>query len=246
MTLRPFWTYFGGKWRIAPRYPAPTHRRIIEPFAGAAGYSLRYADHDVTLIDADEVIAGMWAYLIRVRPSEVLALPDVPEGGTVDDVSWPCEEARWLAGFWLSRGQTHPNKRASSWMRDPRYSRWAWGDHARQRIASQVESIRHWRIIHGTYADAQHVAATWFVDPPYERAGVRYRHGSHALDFQALAAWCRSRAGQVVVCEQDGASWLPFEPFYVAKANESVNGGKRSAEAIWTGGVDPAFAMEAG
>jgi len=37
-----------------------------------------------------------------------------------------------------------------------------------------------------------------------------------------------------MVCEQDGANWLPFKPFLLAKANESVNGGKISAEALWT------------
>ena len=39
--LLPFWAYYGGKWRSAPRYPAPVHGRIIEPFAGAAGYAMR-------------------------------------------------------------------------------------------------------------------------------------------------------------------------------------------------------------
>jgi hypothetical protein len=36
VSLRPFWRYYGGKWRAAPRYPRPTHDTIIEPFAGAA------------------------------------------------------------------------------------------------------------------------------------------------------------------------------------------------------------------
>lgn len=39
--LKPFWRYYGGKYRAAPRYPVPLHRTIVEPFAGAAGYSLR-------------------------------------------------------------------------------------------------------------------------------------------------------------------------------------------------------------
>lgn len=242
--LRPFWTYYGGKWRVAPRYPAPTYPRIVEPFAGAAGYSLRHAHLDVTLVDADETIAGIWTYLVSVSPAEIASLPDVPDGGTVDDVAWPCEEARWLAGFWLTRGGATPNKSASAWMRDPRYSAWSWGDKARERIASQVESIRHWTVIHGDYADAPDVPATWFVDPPYERAGTRYRMGSRSIDFAALAAWCRSRPGQVMVCEQAGADWLPFKPVFVAKANESVNGGKRSPEALWTGGVPDCFARD--
>ena len=41
--LRPFFCYYGGKWRAAPKYPPPEHDTIVEPFAGAAGYATRYA-----------------------------------------------------------------------------------------------------------------------------------------------------------------------------------------------------------
>ena len=51
--LKIFFSYFGGKWRAAPHYPAPTEPHIIEPFAGAAGYAMRYPERKVTLIDAD-------------------------------------------------------------------------------------------------------------------------------------------------------------------------------------------------
>jgi hypothetical protein len=42
-TVRPFFSFFGSKWRVAPHYPAPERDLIIEPFAGSAGYSLRHA-----------------------------------------------------------------------------------------------------------------------------------------------------------------------------------------------------------
>jgi site-specific DNA-adenine methylase len=51
MSLRPFFTYTGGKYRLAPRYPEPRHNLIIEPFAGSAGYSLRHPEREVLLID---------------------------------------------------------------------------------------------------------------------------------------------------------------------------------------------------
>lgn len=47
------------------------------------------------------------------------------------------------------------------------------------------------------------------------------------------ASFCWSRKGQVMVCEQEGATWMPFRYFHTAKGNESVNGGKISAEVIW-------------
>lgn len=231
--LRPFFTYYGGKWRVAPKYPPPRHALIVEPFAGAAGYSLRHHERDVLLIERNPVIAGIWRYIIGACPSEVLDLPDLPEGGTVHDVAWPCDGARDLAGMWLTRGGVHPNRSPSSWMRDPRYAHWSWGPRARQRIASQVSAVRHWRIMGGDCLGAPDVEATWFVDPPYRVAGEKYPHGARAIDFEALARWCRTRPGQVIVCENQGADWLPFEPFLVAKGNESLHGGKRTAEAIW-------------
>jgi len=230
LALKPFWTYYGGKYRIAPSYPEPMFGTIIEPFAGAAGYSLRYADRDIILVDKSEIICGIWRYLIKTTASEVLNLPFCTH---TDDVAWPCQEAKWLAGFWLIRGGAHPNKSASAWMRDPRYSKWSWGDHAKNRIASQVDSIRHWRITHGDYRDVPNIEATWFIDPPYHRGGSKYKYGTAGIDFQHLGDWCNRVTGQAIVCEQDGANWLPFRHHRIAKANEGV-GRKPCHEVMWT------------
>lgn len=53
MILRPFFRYYGAKWRAvhAGLYPEPQHRFICEPFAGAAGYALHYPHLAVELID---------------------------------------------------------------------------------------------------------------------------------------------------------------------------------------------------
>lgn len=37
------WSYYGTKKKIAKYYPSPQYDKIIEPFAGAAQYSL-YGD----------------------------------------------------------------------------------------------------------------------------------------------------------------------------------------------------------
>ena len=103
----------------------------------------------------------------------------------------------------------------------------------RERIASQLGTIRHWTLIEGDYTEAPDIAATWFIEPPYEVAGRHYRH--RPTDYGELAAWCRSRRGQTIVCENVGAEWLPFEPWRDCKANESKTGGKVSREAIWLG-----------
>lgn len=108
-----------------------------------------------------------------------------------------------------------------------------WGPRVRETIASQLGAIRHWQIREGSYQTlVVDGAATWFVDPPYRVAGVHYRCGSSAIDYPALAAWCRSRAGQVIVCEAAGADWLPFEQLGAVKTTRT---GVRSGEARWLG-----------
>jgi hypothetical protein len=232
--LRPFFTYYGGKWRVAKRYPAPQHERVVEPFAGAAGYSVRHYAHRILLVDADPVIVGVWDYLIRTPAAEIMRLPLWPgPDATIDDLH-VCREARDLIGFCLNKGTTRPSKSPSAWMRSGAHDNEFWGEAYRARIARQVEYIRHWRIIHASYDAVPEVEATYFIDPPYQGAGKHYVYSSRALDYERLGEWCRSRPGQVIVCEGPGATWLPFRPHLQAKANESATGGKVSHEYIWT------------
>lgn len=230
--LGPFFCYFGGKWRAAPLYPPPRYGRIIEPFAGAAGYATRYADRKVTLVELDPLIAALWRYLIRVRPAEILSIPAVVTG-SADDLP-VCEEARWLVGFWLNKGVSHPRKTPSKWMRADTRPTSYWGTTVRQRIASQVDAIRHWRVVEGSYEEAPDREATWFIDPPYQLAGKHYR--SQVDDYRALAHWCRNRRGQVMVCENQGATWLPFEPFRRIRSTSGPHGKTFSTEVLWSGG----------
>ncbi|MFL6862652.1 MAG: hypothetical protein ACJ8DZ_06610, partial [Allosphingosinicella sp.] len=58
-------------------YPAPRYNTIIEPFAGSAGYSLRYHERTVILYEIDPVVVAVWKYLIGVTPREILAIPDL-------------------------------------------------------------------------------------------------------------------------------------------------------------------------
>lgn len=233
--LWPFFTYFGGKWRIAPRYPAPVHDTIVEPFAGSAGYSLRYPDRRIVLCEKDPLLAALWRWLTRVNSSEILSLPNIGNDQTIDDLVGVSQEARWLVGFWLNKGMTAPCRTPSKWMREGLRPNSQWGDAIRQRIARQVECIRHWHVIEGDYTTIDVAGpATWFVDPPYQGApGRRYRINNRKLDYRLLGDWCRSRTGQVIVCENVGATWLPFVPYLTAKGSEGANRTGTSEEAIW-------------
>jgi|UPI000120C919 Site-specific DNA methylase len=77
--LRPFFKHYGSKWRLACRAPQPQYDTIIEPFAGSAGYSLRYgAGRRVLLIDASEDTCTIWRYLLGASEDEILDLPVAP------------------------------------------------------------------------------------------------------------------------------------------------------------------------
>jgi hypothetical protein len=249
--LRPFFTFYGGKWRAAPFYAAPQHDHIVEPFAGSAGYAMRYPNKRVTLVERDPLIAATWRYLLAVTPTEVLALPDIRSDQTVDDLA-VCPEARLLIGWWLNGGSARPWKSPSSWMRSmvanggPGWTtgggQLSWSQRVRERIAGQLGAIRHWTLIEGSYESAPAVEATWFIDPPYQVAGKHYRFGSEGIDYATLGAWCATRQGQVMVCENVGATWLPFRHWRDIKGSEAKHGGKVSREAIWTNGQDVSLA----
>lgn len=231
-SLRPFFSYYGGKWYAAKHYPAPRYSTLVEPFAGGAGYSLRYPDRNVVLVERYAVVARLWRWLIAAKPAELLALPDLEPEQTTLDLDVP-DEARSLIGFWCNAATEAPRLSMSKWGRAATHQLF-WGARVRDRLARQVEAIRHWTVIKGDYTEAPAVEATWFVDPPYDsRVGRRYVHT--VSDYAALASWCRSLRGQVMVCENEGASWLPFEPFRMTKGQVKQGQQKWSREALWVG-----------
>lgn len=229
--MRPFFGFYGGKWRDALKhYPPPAHDIIVEPFAGSAGYSVRYADRQVMLGEKDPVIAGVWEYLISASAEEILAIPDLEPDQTVNDLDID-PRARHLVGFWVNRGTSRPRRSPSAWMRAGIRPGSFWGERVRQTIAAQLDHIRHWKVYNGSYDELPFSSeATWFIDPPYQKQGEHYHHGAEHIDFAALGDWCRSRPGQVIVCENDGADWLPFAPLADVKTTRRAG---RSAEVVW-------------
>lgn len=242
LTAPPFFSFYGSKWRVGKHYPRPKYDVIIEPFAGSAGYSLRHIGASVLLIERDPYVAATWRYLLRVSPREIISLPDLEPGQTVDDLKIN-EEARLLIGWWLNKGSAQPKKSPSAWMRRSREiggEGWKtgsggffWGARVRERIAKNLPALERWQVREGDYRDSPDIPATWFIDPPYQKAGKRYRISS--IDYTRLGAWCKQRIGQTIVCENKGASWLNFTPFRKIKANESKTGGRVSDEVVWIG-----------
>jgi hypothetical protein len=234
-SLKPFFRYYGGKYRAAPKYPVPRAGNIIvEPFAGSAGYAMRYPHREVILVERYAVIAELWRYLIGVSEEEIRRIPLDPKH--VDDLpAWVPVPARHLVGWWFNNATSSPCKQLSAGrikMASLGRRLEGWTIYTRERVASQLHAIRHWKVIEGDYTDAPDVEATWFVDPPYNNAvGAHYKHGPDGIDYAALGSWCRTRRGQVIVCENEGSTWLPFQPFATFKAALFPKG---SREMIWT------------
>lgn len=233
-----FFPYFGAKTKVARHYPPPRHQRLIEPFAGSAGYATTHAYKDVVLIEKYPVIADIWRYLIQATPEQILRLPMVGPDQSIDEFDLPRAERHFI-GFWLSFGSNRPKLTRTGWGKENAN---AWGERVRARIARQVPGIKHWTIIQGDYTDAPDDTATWFIDPPYALQGRHYVHGSDELNYPKLAKWCKSRQGQVMVCENLGADWLPFEPWVsFTSANKAEQQRKHNQEALWCSGFKKGF-----
>ena len=233
--MQPFFSYFGGKWKLAKQYGRPRCEHVIEPFAGAAGYSVYWEPKKVMLIEQNPKVYGVWKYLQRVSPREIMRLPS--NITHVDELpSRVCQEAKWLIGFWFDSGITKPALSRSNWARTPSKAAFFWSETIKRRIASQVDHIRHWEIIDGSYEDAPDVKAHWHIDPPYDnQAGRSYPWND--IDRESLAQWCQSRLGWRQVCENDGATWLPFKPFAILNG---YRGRGYSVEALYESSNWPA------
>lgn len=219
--------YYGSKRRLAGRYPEPVLGTIIEPFAGSAAYALHWPEREVVLIDRDPDVCRLWRYLIAADPERIMALPLLGTGDNVDVPAGLTDDERLLLGFF--NGWNRPTVRRNV----VQGAKWA---DQRAKIADTVQRIRHWQIIEGDHTEAPDVRATWFIDPPYQGAGgAHYRHGNNGIDYDALGAWCRSRRGQVIVCEYGTADWLPFRHL----AWQSSQHNALQSEVVWLSGTQP-------
>ncbi len=227
---------FGSKVDSAWRYPEPRHSLIVEPFAGGAGYSLLHYKRDVLLIDLDEDVIGVWQYLIETPSNDVARLPLIRPDQEVSELD--CSAGGRLLISWCLNQTATPRRKMSSWAVFHENRACYWGPKRRKQAALIASRVKHWRAIVGDYREAPNTEATWFVDPPYVDGGSHYRHSK--VDYEALASWCRERAGQVIVCERHGADWLPFQRLYSAPtARRFSKSRSRCVEAVWLSDEKP-------
>ena len=210
-------SYYGTKKRLASLYPIPKYNTIIEPFAGAAGYSLLYPENNVILYDTNPKIYAVWDYLIKSTRYDILKLPNIEKGQKVTDFELTMPQ-KYLIGYCINPGSTCPKITASQ--------RTAWNRY-KLSIAEQVDKIKHWKIICDSYENIPNQEVTWHIDPPYQKAG-KYYFGYNKMNYEKLGLWCKERTGQVMVCENEGADYLPFE--FLTKHQGSM---KSNVEVVW-------------
>lgn len=203
------WSYYGSKTTMVDLYPPPKHNLIIEPFAGAAKYSMKYFENDVILVDKYDVIVKIWKWLQQCSPGDILKLPRLKTGEKIRDYNLDCEEAYLFMGFIIAAGGQSPRNTCSPNCERLRPDRI---DTRLKQHAADLFKIKHWQIFHDGYQNIGNGNATWFIDPPYEFGGDVYIESNKAINFKHLAEWCKSRKGQVIVCENTKATWMDFKP----------------------------------
>jgi site-specific DNA-adenine methylase len=230
--------YLGAKGSIVQHYPEPQYGKVIEPFCGSARYALRFWDREVWINDCNPIVFSIWCYLQTATRKQIQALPDrFKVGDRLSKIRTLTQVERNLLGFCVQIGATHPQDVVSKWAID----RDGIGT-VKRRILKHIDHIRDWKI---TCLDYRQIRtkepATWFIDAPYQYARKEYRFNK--LDYAHLADWCRTRQGQVIVCEgtRDGGlapTWLPFRHLVTTKNRITSRAGTRVDvtydELIWT------------
>jgi len=215
-------SYYGSKSKLAKYYPNPIYDKIIEPFCGAAFYSL-FGDNwkkEVFLYDKSEVIVNLWNFLIQCQPNDILKLPDIECKENINNHKQLALEEKSLIYFCSNRGSARVYSIAG------KYNSW---NKKKIEIANNLYKIRHWKIELKDFEDIGDIKATYFIDPPYKFGGHRYYCSNKHIDFNKLAKWCKNRNGQVIVCENSKADWLPF------RFLREISGQKhKTTEVIWT------------
>lgn len=211
--------YYGRKKQIARYYPTPAYDTIVEPFAGAAAYSL-YKDNwkkNVILIEKDPKVYEIWDWLIhRATVEEISNLPKLQVGEKSSEFLHIIHAATKMAFFFKTIKVTPVLER--NW------------EISRRVMKENLYKVKHWEIHNADYSTAPDIEATWFIDPPYKGdAGMGYRFGSNLIDYNKLAEWAKQRKGEVIFCEGENGDYLDFKPLLNLKGVA----GKTSKEVVY-------------
>ncbi|OQX27868.1 MAG: hypothetical protein BWK80_03080 [Desulfobacteraceae bacterium IS3] len=211
--------YYGRKKQIAKYYPSPNYDTIIEPFAGAAAYSLYKNNWEkrVVLVEKDKKVFDIWNWFINsATVDEIKKMPELKVGEKSSEFLHIVHAATKMA-FHFKTIKVTPVL-ARNW------------EISKRVFSENLHKIKHWEIICSDYKDSPDIEATWFIDPPYiGESGMGYRYSSKMLDYKELANWANKRKGEIIFCEGEQADYLPFRPLVELKGVA----GKASKEVIY-------------
>lgn len=193
--------YFGAKKRLAHTYQPPFYPHVIEPFAGAAHYTIRWKPPQSTIFDIDPEVVAFWRWLQTTPYNKIASLPPC-EGNQL----WPIATDHPAIFFYRNLAGSQGNTNTAGQFQSNNFVP------ALRYLLANLDYIRTINVIHDDYRNAHNVEATWFVDPPYQHQGTRYTYGATGIEYSHLGEWCQNLRGQVIVCEQEPANWLPFTP----------------------------------
>lgn len=220
-------SYYGSKSKIVKYYPKPTTGYIIEPFAGTARYSLMYWENEVTLIDKYERLIDIWLWLQSATIKDIEQLPILKKGENLNDFTMLSKQEKDLLGFMIQAGVNAPRLTCTeAGVRNQKT--------AKKNILRDLHKIKHWQICCGDYNEINNHNATWFVDPPYQNGGQYYRCSNKSIDFEKLGNWCKSRNGELIVCENTKADWMDFKPLKRIQGMAQTN----TTEAVYLNGFE--------
>jgi site-specific DNA-adenine methylase len=215
--------YYGRKEKVFKYYSPPKYDTIIEPFAGSAVYSLKNYEKNIIILDKDERIINIWKYLKSATSQEILSLPLIIKGQSLNDTEFDnlTSVQKDLISFFSNPSSAQPKRSVGKFN--------IWHEKNRKRLSEDVNKIRHWEIILGDYRDIPNQKATWFIDPPYQgNGGKYYKHGNKDMNYDELREWITSREGQVIVCENSEAEWLDFKPLKKLQGQR-----RKTVEVVW-------------
>ena len=247
---RPFFRYYGSKWRGARHYGPPRRDLVIEPFAGPACYSVYWDHPDVALYDLSEDVCAAWDWLIHCSEDDIRRVPDgfgsneewlaLPDGPR-QVVYWSVVYASPAIAMVLPEDYHEYCRTGEVTGRLARFIEAGggrvdgiiWTARTKDRLIRQNPLLAEWTIEQLDYRDIPLREAHWHVDPPYQGPpGRAYPHSE--IDYDHLRQWCIDLPGAVDVCENEGADWLPFRFLYdthsVGRRDGTAN---RTREVVW-------------
>lgn len=214
--------YYGSKSKIAKKYPDPIYDTIIEPFAGSAQYSIIHPHRRVKLYDIDLNVYRAWKFMLNCSIDEIDSIPNIIKGTDLRNYEMS-KGMKCFLSYLINRGRSCSANVCTEWAADGNVI-WSKIDELKR---YKRKYFHNWSIRCLDYRKIPNRKATWFIDPPYVNGGEGYKHSD--IDYKRLANWCKSRKGQVIVCENGDADWLPFRKFV-----ETYGVRRTTTELIWT------------